>query len=855
MNDALIAEIQKFTLDARALLEREAHEQLQGIYGWLEDGTFADARSHPAIMQINEARETRRRLESLADEENAAGVAPAAARKKLVRETAFTWLNRIVAFRMMEERKLLKTTIRQLKQSNAFIYWLTSEGNEANYQLREQGDLPLNARGEGPADIAYRRFLLWQCSELARNVSLLFDPETPASLLCPRPLVLKELVGAMNADKLVEAWKPGNEATIGWVYEGFIEDENADVFEKFGRGKKVLAEEIGAATQRFTPRWIAQFLVHNSLGRIWVEMHPDSRLAQSLNYLVPLESITRRPGKPARKITFLDPCCGSMHFGLVAFDLFTEMYREERENAGKPGWPEQPSVSSEEEIPELILANNLHGIDIDLRSVQISALALLLKARTLNPKAAFTDANLASANVEQITGGRFDAFISATPFSHPIYERVLRRLAARLKDSDHLGSLLRIEAEIEQLVATERQRSTDLFEQLPGIHPEQFKTQEGVEEFFGILTDQIGRHLDHFVQASRAEGKDTSLFAREAAKGLRFLRLVERRYDVVATNPPYMSRRNMSDVMAKYLDEVFKSSKGDLYAAFIMRCVELADPLGLIAMVTQQSFMFISSYEEMRAVLRNTVAVESMAHLGPRAFPNITGEKVNTTAFVLRREPDAGRREGQVATYFRLVKERDAEAKRLAFESALAALRQGKEHPQLFHYQQSDFDAIPGKPWVYWMLEKLREDFGAARSLKDVALPLVGLQTGENTRFVRFWWEVGSRNVGRRFRSRSEAKDSDHRWIPYMKGGTPKGWYGNQQNVVNWEKDGAEIDSFRPRAVIRNSDYYFIRGVTWSDVASKGFAARLSPGGFVHDVTGMTCFPREQDIPLVLKEA
>jgi type I restriction-modification system DNA methylase subunit len=830
MIPALIARIQSFTLTARATLERETEEQLQGLYGWLPDGSFGKG----TALSLPEAAETRRLLETYVAEEAEAGVDAAKAREKLKRETAFTWLNRAVAFRMMEERGIIRATLGKLHKSNAFIYWLTDVKGEASIPP----STPVNAMGEGPVDAAYREFLLWQCGQLAAEVSVLFDPATLASRLCPRPAVLKELVESMNAADLAESWQAGNEETIGWIYEGFIEDENTLVFEKFGKGKKVLAEEIGAATQRFTPRWIVRYLIENSIGRIWAEIHPDSQLAVSLEYLVPLKSATKRPLKPVKDITFLDPCCGSMHFGLLAFDLFAGMYREERENAGKPGWPDNPSAATEEEIPELILAHNIHGIDIDLRAVQVSALALLLKARTLNPKAEVTDRNLATANIEQLTGGRLDAFISATPFSHPIYERVLRRLASRLKDSNHLGSLLRIEDEIEQLVNAERRQSTDLFEQLPGFDREQFTTQEGMEEFFGILTDQIGRHLDHFVQASGG-----GLFASEAAKGLRFLRLVERRYDVVATNPPYMSRRNMSDVMSTYLDGSFKSSKGDLYAACITRCAELVDPLGLVAMVTQQSFMFISSYEDMRADLRKTSVIETMAHLGPRAFPNIAGEKVNTTAFVLRQEPEVSRRESQAGTYFRLVRERDADSKRLAFVSALTALRQGDDHPQLFLYQQSDFDAVPGKPFAYWLTESLRTVFRSPRSFKDIADWKRGLATGENPRFIRFQWEI----------ARSDRRE---KWFPYVKGGKALRWHGNEFFLVNWERDGREIRNLFKNGKLasrpQNTDYYFREGLTYGSVSTSGFTARFMERGHAFDQASNSIFPSDCDADFLL---
>jgi hypothetical protein len=835
MTPALISSIQAFTLTARKLLERETEEQLQGLYGWLPDGFFGVG----TALSLPEAAGTRARLELYVAEENEAGLDAAAARAKLKRETAFTWLNRAVAIRLMEERGIIKSTFAKLHKSNAFIYWLTDVKGEASIPA----STPLNALGEGPVDAAYREFLLWQCGELAAEVSVLFDPATLSSKLCPRPAVLKELAESMTADDVSEAWKAGNEETIGWVYQGFNTDEKAETFASFQKGKKITAERIGAATQIFTPNWVVRYLIENTLGRIWVEIHPDSRLAGSLEYLVPLKSITERLLKTVKDITFLDPSCGSMHFGVLAFDLFVEMYREERENAGKPGWPDTPSAATEEEIPELILAHNLHGIDIDTRAVQLSALTLVLKARMLNPKARVTDTNLATANIEQLTGGRLDEFISKTPFSHPIYERVLRRLAARLKDSDYLGSLLRIENEIEQLIAAERKKSADLFEKLPGFDPEQFETQEGVEEFFAILTDQIGRHLDHFVQASGG-----GIFASEAAKGLRFLRLVETRYDVVATNPPYLDSRDYNAVHKAYLEDQFPAAKRNLFAAFIQRCLELADPQGLVGMISGQSFMFISSYETLRSEILNDAAIQTLAQFDYHLFK----ERVDTAALVLRREPDAAKREGQVGTYFRLVKERDAEAKRLAFESALDALRRTKPNPQVFHYDQADFNTVEDKPWIYWLTFGLRGLFSRYQLLKGFAPPRVGLQTADNTRFLRYFWEVGYSAVDRNCSSRAQTAARGFKWFPYNKGGSPIPWASRQQNVVNWASDGLEIEAIKPKSVVRNPDYYFRAGVTWSLISTRGFAARISPNGFIFDVAGMTCFPKAESTATTL---
>lgn len=849
MNDALVQSILGFTLDARKILEREADEQLQGIYGWLPDGTFTNGM--PAVAQIEEARETRERLGRFMDDEATTGMSAVAARKKLLRETAFTWLNRFVAFRMMEERRLIRGTISRLHGSPAYVSWVTEDQNAAARALHDAGEVPVNPMGEGPRHIAYRRFVLWQCGEMARDESVLFDPGTLPSRLSPRPPVLKQLVDAMNAENLVEAWKAGNEEVLGWTYEGFIKQENKDVFEKFSKGKKVIPDEIGAATQRFTPRWIVRYLVENSLGRIWVEMHPDSRLAGSLGYLVPVEKKTSRPVKPVREIDFLDPSCGSMHFGLVAFDLFVEMYREELERAGQPGWLAKASVSKPDEIPGAIVRHNIFGIDLDLRAVQIAALTMLIKARTLQPGCAVTDLNFACANMEQISGGRLDAIVSQAKFTHPIYERVLRGLVSRMKNSDQLGSLLRPEKVLQELIAAERRQAEENLLLLPGLSPNQFKTPGGLEDFFSNLSEQILQQLDGFVQTSRAAGQDPGHLVAEASKGLRFLRLVSRHYDVVATNPPYMSRRNMSAVMTKHLDDEFKEGKGDLYAAFIMRCTELADVGGKVAMVTQQSFMYISSYENLRVSLRTAFAIETMAHLGARAFPNIAGEKVNTTAFIFEKRATKAECDSQVGVYFRLVREPDADSKRRSFEAVVVAHRQGVTNALLFRFPQKDFDAIPGKPWVYWITVGLRACFATGFCVGDICSPVAGLRTSDNMRFLRYWWEVGLRNIDRNCRSRQDAAASAKRWFPYMKGGKSCRWLGNQDYVIDWWKDGAQVSQaimeaypYLGRTWLGGNQDYFKEGVTWSDLTTGRFAARHSPGGFVFDVKGSCAFPK-----------
>lgn len=657
--------IHAFALNGRELFTREAHDLLEGVYGLHSDGTIEIPDNLPALKDA-EAQQTYAQLKSFLQDETQAGLTAAEVVAKLVKEIAFTHLNRLVAFKMLESSKLIREAVGRGVDSNGFKFYLADHPvDETHWRA-------------GQTESAYANFLRWQAGEIAREVPVLFDPENLASSLMPRQAALNRALGMLNAPELVEAW--GAEETIGWVYQFFNERENEAVFDRLFRQKqKIDKQDIPAATQRFTPRWIVRYLVENTLGMLWMQMHPDSGLGKAMRYLVPLAGTTRLERlRPVKELSLLDPACGTMHFGLVAFDLLVEMYREEMVHAGAPGWPPKPSVDAESDIPAAIIENNIFGIDIDLRAVQLSALTLYLKAKRLNKAAEISDHNLACADVMPFSAADLGRFIIQMRFSNPIFEKMLRRIREQLGDIQQVGSLLRIERELQSLVDEQRRKDEHKRQAKYGDAPGLFAAQDGIEMeagYYGMLETQLVQALDFFRQQAASLGEDKRFFTGEAAKSLRVLDLFLRRYDVVLANPPYMSRRSMNDVMAAFLDENYPEAKGDLYAAFIARCAELAGETGRVGMITQQSFMFISSYEKLRIGLLEAFAIETMAHTGPHAFPEIQGEKVNTTAFVLRREADTVRRAQNVGTYFRLVHAPDADAKRQAFEQALEALR------------------------------------------------------------------------------------------------------------------------------------------------------------------------------------
>ena len=826
LDDQVRGAIHDFALEARRILMDEARDLLEGVYGVHSNGHLDLPENLPALA-IPEKREIYERLIRFLDDEVQAGLARPEAVDKLRKEIAFTHLNRLVAFKMMERRKLMREAVGRGTKSNGFLFYLADHSeDQALWQA-------------GQSEIAYQHFLLWQAGQIAQEIKVLFDPDSLPSRLFPRAQTLQTILDLINAPEIAPAWDA--DETIGWIYQFFNEQEKAYVFDRlYSQKKKMRREDIPAATQLFTPRWIVRFLVENTLGKTWVEMHPDSALKEKLRYLVPNpneEQVTDEDIeiKPVKEITLLDPACGTMHFGVLAFDLFAEMYHEEIQRAGEPGWPEAPSVESEYEIPAAILANNLYGIDIDLRAVQLAALALYLKVKNLNKDATITRHNLACADVLTLNGKRLGAFLKEAQFSRPIYERLIRALWEKLEDINQFGSLLRLEQEVETLIADERARyeregrQSDMFVD----RGDEFESAAAKEEYWAILGGQIIQAIDHFAKAQAEAGADQSFFAGEAIKGMQVLDLMLRKYDVVVTNPPYMGNRNMNNILSDFLKDQYPNGKGDLYAAFIVRCGELAEEHGRVGMITQQSFMFISSYEKMRDEILDEFAIETMAHTGARAFAEIGGEKVNTTVFVLRKELKSINRASSVGTYFRLVHNTDAESKRLTFEMIMNNLKEGRIPSNVYFLCQDRYSVIPSRIWNYWLTDNIRNLFNELDLLGSIDPAKEGINTGDNSRFVRFWWEIKP----------LLGFDPDASFVPFIKGAPEKKFYDRIDEAILNDLDQIQL---LPGSRIFNTQYSFREAIAFLSNSSEGFRARyIVHGSRFCSTGGRALFPNK----------
>lgn len=505
------------------------------------------------------------------------------------------------------------------------------------------------------------------------------------------------------------------EETLGWAYQFWNERDKREVFARLYRDKrKIRAEEIPAATQLFTPAWIARFLVENTLGRLWQQMHPDSAVAAGLGYLVPAASpLPRVEARPVSTIRFCDPACGTMNFGLAAYDLFAALYREEAERAGQLGWPRESSASSVEQIPAAILRQNLYGADIDARALRLAEAALSIRA------------------------GRGAGMRAAVP-------NLARGEAPR-------GSLLRL----------------------------------------------VG----------------------------------EARYDCVATNPPYMIQRSMGAELAAFLRESYPEARGDLYAAFILRSLEMLKPGGRAGLVTQQSFMFLPSYAALRGRLAGCAALETLLHTGTRAFPSVAGEKVNTAAFVLRREDSLERRGEQAAACFRLDGVKNREDKRRVFEAALA----GKNLPGVSSmFRAAQAADLPGGAWVYWAPESILRVFATCANL-DHLPGSDGNKTGDNARFIRDAVSLTAEEA------------ASGRWRRLARPGSREPYRQDFLQVVDWSPEARDFYRRNPSSSKLPEELAGRGGICWNRVASRRFSARRFPAGVIPDVATPALYPAEAD--------
>lgn len=697
------------------------------------------------------------------------------AREKFIKEASFTTFNRLVGLKALETRGLLEHTV--ITTSAA-----TDDLSEAHYLYVSKNPEIRKEPGQGINDVLEEEF-----KKLSEELPQLYDGGRYGFL--PRGGDTMRVIGLINSIPEDE-WKKDD--IIGWVYQYY----NAEEREKLKNSKsKIDHQTVKYQSQQYTPRWVVKHIVDNTLGRYYLEMYPDSHLYDELEVPIPRTELKRkREPKKLEEIKILDPACGSGNFLLYAFELLYKMYLEQGYN--------------EEEIPSLILKYNLHGIDIDDRAVQLSILNLYLKARTFTKAKQRYTMNIVSTDFKLFylkdlmkIREKYRSDTTIQDFIDLVWER--------LNEAQVLGSLINIKDELEKIKRKRMEMDKLFFDEKKWI-----KMEEQV-------LDDIKNIVQH--------DKDYGYYIQQ---GMNFAELLIQEYDIVITNPPYLDSSNMEESFKKIISQNYKGFDKNLYSAFIKRCADFAAPDGYVGMITPQTYMFISSYEEMRKWLLENYRITELVQFG---LGGVFNESLVDTAILIF----SGNSSKQ-GVYIKLDDQREDKESALAKKIQLVKMNQ-KSIPNLYKLSQEEFTKIPGSPFVYRISDKIRELFKKYEPLEEYAKVVQGLATADNDRFLRFWWEVNPEDISKDY------KNDRKKWVPYAKGGPYNKWYGNLWWVVNWENDGEEIKNLvdekgKQKSRPQNESYYFKEGLTYTLTTSSGPTYRKLPINHIFDVKGSAIF-------------
>jgi hypothetical protein len=742
-------------LELRAVLEDDFRRQLAAL-GITDGGIALAAAGSPSAVD-QRAREV---AATVIRRDVQAGTPHREALEAYIREAAFTFLNRLVGLRCMEERGLLivdgqpETAIcTDPARSASSLYW------------RVRNEL---GSSTAPREV-WRETLRRAFEAVSQQVRVLFDPDAEHAVLLPLQPTLQRVVDALNSPDVPKETYAEDEV-LGWVYQYYNQQEKNEVYARLGKGRKLeRPEDIAAATCLYTERYMVDYLLQNTLGALWVEMHPDSRLPERWPYYVrPPEGNPeyRREPRPLREITLLDPACGSGHFLVRAFGLLAEMYAEE--GAERP-----------EEVAQLILERNLHGIDIDPRAVQIAALALYMKGCELRgPGFRPRRINLVATDVV-LPGDEPPAEYMARFQGDLELEELVRGIWRGLKNVRLFGSLLHPERAIDDIVRRRREREKGQLWEADDAQWQQWRA------------DLLAGLREEFEQQAQSDDLGQRLFGEGAAKGVSLIEALGRHHDVLVTNPPYASAKNLNDRVKRFLETAYRDAKHDIYAPFVARCRDFCVPGGYVGMVTQQSWLFLRSFVAFREDALKRTTVTTLAHLGPRAFEEISGEVVNTCLFVMRTAPALA---GHRLVAFRLTGGKSSGEKQRLLRRAVL----GRNESITFTPPQRDLLCVPEAPFIYWMDDSFLNILSTAPRMASIASVKQGLATGDDDRFRRWSWEVAWRGS---------------KWFRYTKGGGYRKWWGYNCYLVDWENNGAQMKKTGAGAV-RNEQYYMIPGLT-----------------------------------------
>ena len=714
----------------------------------------------------------------------------------VIEQTAYTWFNRLIAVRFMEVNRYLPDNVRVLSSENAAKLEPDIVSAPFDSDLRftpSEREMILQMKEENRLNELFRFLFIRRCNALSGPLPRLFEKTDDYTELLlnisftDQDGVVYRLVHDIQ-ERDFDIHKEGQVQIIGWLYQFYNSELKDETFALLKKNVKVTKERIPSATQLFTPDWIVRYMVENSLGRLWLEGHPDETLRGEWTYFLDeaeqepetvaqLEAIrARRRELDVCDIKFIDPCMGSGHILVYAFDVLMRIY-------DRLGWTKRDAVRS-------IVENNLYGLDIDERATQLAYFSVMMKACEYDDRFLTRSDVPPQPNIYVVTESNGISASAVEYFSdgRPELTRDLQTVMEDMRDASEYGSIL-----------TPRQVN------------------------FEALYDRVDETFDDIGNMNRDEVWERIL------PMLRAAHLLSQRYDVVVTNPPYMAVSNASAKVQEYVKKNYPDSKTDLFAVFIERSGKMAETYQ--AMITMHSWMFLSSFEKLREKLQS-VDIVNMAHLGARAFDSIGGEVVQTTAFVFRKEHI----DGYAGMYCRLVDSNTENGKRdmfLAGESRYVA-------------KQSGFLSIPGGLYNYWLTPAIIHIFECSKKLSEYGETRKGLSTSDNNRFVRLWQEVGFNSIHFGCLSPEDTYTKKYEWYPYIHGGIYRKWNAPVDSVVLFRDDAKEIKQTvmekypylsSPDFVVKKTDIYFKNGILWNDLA-RVFNAKYIDAGYIYsDVT------------------
>lgn len=678
-------------------------------------------------------------------------------------EAAYTWFNRFIALRFMEVNNYLPSHTRIFSdESGNFKPEVLSDAANVEIDGLDK-ELILELLENQENERLYKYIIITQCNALNKGLPEMFEQIGGwTELLFPRNLLREDSVIAKMITEIPEEDWRDQVQIIGWLYQYYNTEPKDKVFADLKKNIKISAQAIPAATQLFTPDWIVRYMVENSLGRLWAEGHGKPDDADWKYYLdeaeqedpvkAELEKIRAEyKNIQPENIKIIDPCMGSGHILVYAFDVLIDIYRS-------CGWGERDAAKS-------ILRNNLYGLDIDRRAYQLAYFAVMMKARQYNRRILSPENQPNLANFADVMGADTDMLSGS-----------IRRFAEQFAFADTYGSLMTVTA------------PDDIDAAVSDFSPT-----------FGLTL----RQLDMMMKIYNILGQ---------------------KYDVVCTNPPYMGGSGMNAKLSEFVKSKFPDSKSDLFATFIEKGLTLTKKNGFSSMVTMQSWMFLSSFENLRVKLLNADNITNLMHMENM----VMGIAFGTAVSIFRNSHIRGYK----GTYnhiklSNLIKDEHDNDIPVSFpvmENRFAQV------------STENFSKIPGMPVAYWASKDMQNVFKNGTKLSDIGKPKQGMATADNGRFVRYWYEVSALRL---------SFNGFPKWYPYNNGGGFRKWYGFNTDVVNWENSGADIKAYS-KAYVRNEVDYFKPGITWNAITSSDISVRCFDEGYIFSNAGMAIFTDEK---------